>query len=368
MPLNPATVTTSAQAEQPARNLRQRFLGLLMGTAIGDSLGLPAEGLSRSQIRNRWQGAWRQRFVFGRGMCSDDTEHAFFVAQALLEYADDSAAFQKCLAKKLRFWLLGLPAGVGFATLRATLKLWLGFSPVRSGVFSAGNGPAMRSAMLGAYFFDDAAKRRQYVSASTQLTHADPKAEVAALAIAEAAGLIVREAEPMQIIKTLATLGSDHEWRDIFTKLQESFGSGKSVNEFALRMGLPERVTGYAYHTVPVALYAWLRSPDNFQEAIEAALNCGGDTDTVGAIVGALAGVKGSADNVPSDWKCIWEWPWSVQVFEEVARRLEEQKVSGVRRGPVRYFWPGLIPRNLIFLAVVLIHGFRRLIPTPSTK
>jgi ADP-ribosylglycohydrolase len=81
-------------------------------------------------------------------MISDDTEHSLFVAQSLLSYPDDATKFQKCLAWKLRLWLLGLPAGIGFATLRAILKLWLGFPAHRAGVYSAGNGPAMRSACL----------------------------------------------------------------------------------------------------------------------------------------------------------------------------------------------------------------------------
>ena len=116
-------------------DLRQRFAGLLLGTAVGDALGLPAEGLSRNRIERRWHGNWQHRFVFGHGMYSDDTEHTFFVAQALLSHSNDPAAFQRCLAWKLRLWLLGLPAGVGLATLRAVLKLWLGFPASRSGVF-----------------------------------------------------------------------------------------------------------------------------------------------------------------------------------------------------------------------------------------
>lgn len=99
-------------------DLRQSFRGLLLGTAFGDALGLPAEGLSRNRTERRWHGDWRHRFVFGHGMCSDDTEHAFFVAQALLSHRNDPVAFQRCLACKLRLWLLGAPAGVGLATFR----------------------------------------------------------------------------------------------------------------------------------------------------------------------------------------------------------------------------------------------------------
>lgn len=57
-----------------------RLQGLLIGTAVGDALGLPAEGLSRRRVQRLYQGQWRHRLIFGRGMLSDDTEHMLFVA------------------------------------------------------------------------------------------------------------------------------------------------------------------------------------------------------------------------------------------------------------------------------------------------
>lgn len=187
--------------------------GVLLGTAVGDSLGLPAEGMSRQRIRARWGGVWRHRFLGGHGMVSDDTEHTLFVAQALLTHPDDPFAFQRCLAWKLRLWLLGLPAGIGLATLEAILKLWAGISPDRSGVWSAGNGPAMRSAIIGAYFAGDPAKRRAFVSASTRLTHTDPKAETGALAVAEAAAWAMNQNETdEQWLMQLPKLGHDEAW------------------------------------------------------------------------------------------------------------------------------------------------------------
>ena len=70
--------------------------------------------------------------------------------------------------------------------------------------------------------------------------------------------------------------------------------SGSGVRDlradFAIALGLARGVTGYVYHTVPVAVYAWLRHYGDFRATVEAALDCGGDTDTVGAIAGALAG------------------------------------------------------------------------------
>ena len=54
--------------------------------------------------------------------------------------------------------------------------------------------------------------------------------------------------------------------------------------DFAASLGLTNGVTGYIYHTVPVAVYAWLRHYGDFRVTLEAVLDCGGDTDTVGAI------------------------------------------------------------------------------------
>ena len=349
----------------PTPDLQDRFDGVLLGTAVGDALGLPAEGISRGRIQRMWHGQWRLRFLFGRGMVSDDTEHTLFVAQALLTHPDDVDAFQRCLAWKLRLWLLGLPAGIGLATLKAILKLWVGISPSRSGVWSAGNGPAMRSAIIGVYFAGDAAKRRAFVSASTRLTHTDPKAETAALAVAEAAAWALNQNEPIeQWLTRLSSPDCDEEWLGICQTLADALASAKSVEEFADSIGLHKGVTGYAYHSVPVSIYAWLRHRNDFRIALESALDCGGDTDTVGAIIGALVGAKVGKGGIPCEWIAgVCEWPRSVLLLEQIAARLARQKDTAHALGPVRYFWPGLVPRNLLFLVVVLIHGFRRLAP-----
>jgi ADP-ribosylglycohydrolase len=341
-----------------------RFVGVLVGTAVGDALGLPAEGLSRGRIQRKWHGEWRHRFIFGRGMVSDDTEHTLFVAQALLAHPGDAAAFQRSLAWKLRLWLLGIPAGIGLATLKAIIRLWLGSPPSRSGVWSAGNGPAMRSAIIGAYFSDDPVKRQAFVSASTRLTHTDPKAETAALAVAEAAAWSVSQDKSItEWLDRLPSLGNDDAWHTICRKLTNALSANKSVSEFADQLGLQHGVTGYAYHTVPVALYAWLHHPDDFRVPVVAALDCGGDTDTVGAIVGALMGARTGRGGIPKEWvDGICDQPRSINLPTKIGNRLARQK-AGSADGSVGYFWPLLAVRNAIFLIAVLVHGFRRLLP-----
>jgi ADP-ribosyl-[dinitrogen reductase] hydrolase len=223
----------------------------------------------------------------------------------------------------------------------------------------------MRSAIIGVYFAADLGKRHAFVSASTRLTHTDPKAETAALAVAEAAAWAVNQNEPIeQWLTHLSGLSSDEEWIRICEKLADALASAKSVEEFANSLGLQKGVTGYAYHSVPVALYALLRHHNDFCKGLESALDCAGDTDTVGAIVGALLGARLGRQGIPPNLIVgICEWPRPVSFMERVALRLAKQQSALKPLGPARYFWPGLIPRNVLFLCVVLAHGFRRLVP-----
>jgi len=349
------------------QDLEQAFAGVLLGTAVGDALGLPAENLSPERIRKRWKGDWRMRFLFGRGMISDDTDHALMVAQALLRHSDDAEAFQRALGWEFRWWFAGLPGGVGLATAKACLKLWIGFPANRAAVESTGSGPAMRSAIIGAYLADDTERRRTFVSASSRLAHCGWQAEIAALAVAECVALAAqtqRQPDVAQVLKLLSAFSAEAEWQALLSRIESSLAGGKTVSEFVRAIGLEKGVTGYSLHVVPVAIYAWLRHPGDFRAAMISALECGGDTDTVGAIVGALAGATVAQQGIPTDWlDKIWDWPRSISFIERVATGLAKQKEAKQPVGPVRFFWPGLIPRNLLFLAVVLAHGFRRLAP-----
>jgi ADP-ribosyl-[dinitrogen reductase] hydrolase len=104
------------------------ILGTAIGDAIGDAIGLPVEGLSKRRQSLMYPEISRHHLLMGHGMISDDTEHTCMVAQSLIVSGGNLQVFSQQLAMRFRFWLLGFPAGVGFATLRAILKLWLGFS------------------------------------------------------------------------------------------------------------------------------------------------------------------------------------------------------------------------------------------------
>ena len=87
-------------------------------------------------------------------------------------------------------------------------------------------------------------------------------------------------------------------------------------------------------------------------------------TDSVGAIVGALVGARSGRNAIPQEWlEGICDQPRSSSLLVKIADKLCRQKAAMGALGQVRYFWPLLVIRNLIFLVTVLCHGFRRLFP-----
>ncbi len=346
--------------ENSSRTKEDKIIGCLLGTATGDSIGLPWEGLSKRRLKKIYGEIKGHSFFFNKGMLSDDTEHTAMVAKALLETDGDTKAFTENLAWKLRFWFMSLPAGIGMATLKSCIKLCLGWPGDKSGVFSAGNGPAMRSAIIGVMYGEDREKMKELVRASTQITHRDPKAEYGALAVALAAHL--SDSSPEEYYRELEQLiGKEgEELLKLIKKAVEFVSPGKKTEDFAESLGIGRGISGYMYHTVPTVLYCWFKHKKNFRASLTDIVKCGGDTDTTGAILGAITGAGGGKEVIPEEWLTnIWDWPLSVKWLEELGRSLSENnKNTGAKLN-----FAGSFVRNIFFTVIVLLHGFRRLLP-----
>ncbi|MBL1209404.1 ADP-ribosylglycohydrolase family protein [Geminocystis sp. GBBB08] len=351
--------------------MNEQIRGLLIGTAVGDSVGLPAEGISRRRNQKLFREKWDQKLIFGYGMISDDTEHTIFVGNCLIACGDSEKIFVKRFAWCLKWWLFSLPAGVGLATLKSIVRLWLGFSPLKSGVYSAGNGAAMRSSILGAYFAHNQPKLDVFVTLSTRITHSDPRALIGAKAIAYITAWIIRDnikkCPEIEELETILRLIEDKEveWVNLTNQIIYALKQKLSVKQFADLIGQEKGISGYVYKTVPIAIYAWYQHFDNFRDALEAVFNCGGDTDTTGAITGALCGVTLGESAIPKLWReKILDFPRNVDLLIKIADKITENiNHNYPKNTPVNYAWWWILPRNLIFLIIVLIHGFRRLLP-----
>ena len=298
----------------------------LLGTLVGDTLGLPYEGLSAKRGTRLLPFPLRQRLLFRHGMPSDDTVQSYLVLKALIQSHGSTTDFQRHLSQSLRVWFLSIPPGIGLSTIKACLRICVGLGLDRSGVRSAGNGAAMRSAVIGAYFASDDEGRTRFVAASTVVTHTDPLAVQGAQLIALAAALVA-SGEAEQFDSEARELCADWPWS---AKWPDS------------------GPTGYVVHSVNAVIDLWKRFGNEPARAMEGVIQLGGDTDSVGAMLGGILGA-GSVE-WPTEWTRTLGFPRVSDV-----RSIDE---PGPDAGYVR-----LVAANLLALPPILLFGLRRLLP-----
>lgn len=340
-----------------------KFYGCLLGCAIGDSIGLPFEGLSSRRIKKLDVCPAEQCFMFGFGSGSDDIDHTIFIAQSLPASQNDGNTFARIFSSKLKTWLFSFPAGIGLATLKGIIRLWLGFTPQQSGVYSAGNAPAMRSAIIGVYYAEDQTRRNEFVKISTRITHTDPKAEYAARAVAEiaaclTAGQWIGRPSPSELKNILLNITDDKEWTDLAGKIYRGC-LNKQPERFLESINCATAVSGYCYHTVPFAIVAWYRHFGDFRATIEECLKAGGDTDTTAAIAGALSGITVGEAGIPESWKKRYvDLAHGKEFIKNTAARLHKQDAELLSNKT----WK-LTAKGAVLTLFIILHLLRRFLP-----
>jgi ADP-ribosylglycohydrolase len=273
---------------------------VLLGTAIGDALGVPFETkLANYELLVGWDG---QTFLGSEhhrlkpGQYSDDTQMSLMVAESLIENhgfnPDD-------LAERYVEWITsGRARGYGKTTMLAIQNLLNGKHWSESGIAgSYGNGTAMRAAPFGVYFRNDLQSLISICKMDSAITHASDEAEAGSIAIGLAAAYAVNR-EKENLLDELWKILPDSKVKSIIYSLDSLIDSPYITPEQALRViGTKADVR----QTVPAALYCFLKF-QTYGEAVEAAIRAGGDTDTTAAIVGALFAARDGTLNIQDSW------------------------------------------------------------------
>jgi len=281
-----------------------RFVGCLLGLAIGDALGMPVEGWSAEAIQARCGRLAKFLPAPGRGLMAgqftDDTQMAIYLAQSIV---DCGGVNPEQVAQAWVDWLhSGDVRGIGRSTHLSLRRLASG-TPWREsgqrGEYAAGNGAAMRIAPVGLVGCLDLERLRGDVHDVSVITHAHPEAVAGAQAVAYAVvQLATRRAEPSAILAdTLAFIGPG-EVADNLRRAGELLAVGTSTSEALARLGN----TGWVVHTIASSFFCFLKTVEDFEATVVAAVMGGGDTDTIAAIAGALSGAHNSASGIPARW------------------------------------------------------------------
>jgi ADP-ribosylglycohydrolase len=292
-----------------------RAAGCLLGLALGDALGFVVEAAPpaaaaayvETELRAGLGGA-RGRPPFQPGQYSDDTQ----LARELLLSIKDAGDFDPPVfaGRVAGLFARGAAIGAGPGSREAAERLQAGVGWETAGTPApyAGNGAAMRAGPLGALYPRNPVRLVEVARDQALVTHRDPRAVAGAIAVAGAVAIGARPG-PVLARAVLEELG------ELVRPADESMGEmlrglvawlAGRPGEAALRVaalaepaGTVARVSmpwgggGVSPFVIPSvawSLYAFLRSPDDYWETICTAIEIGGDTDTLAAMAGAMAG------------------------------------------------------------------------------
>ncbi|RPE35779.1 ADP-ribosylglycohydrolase family protein [Kitasatospora cineracea] len=274
---------------------RERVVGAVLGSAVGDALGAPFEFGPA--------GMFGARFPGGAAMCggggwesgeaTDDTQLAVHLGESLPAAGglDLPEMFER-----FRGWAAGDPKDIGIQTeivLGGGLPWDLAAAVhFRTEGRAAGNGALMR-AVTGAVWFAPQGRAATMGAARriTALTHGDGAAWEGTAILHELLRVALDGGDPVAAVPAaLAAVRDEH--RERWARVLDERWRPEPATES----------NGAVWACLGSAVWA-LRSTGSFPGALRAVIDLGGDTDTTAAVTGRLAGAVYGAGAIPGDWR-----------------------------------------------------------------
>lgn len=283
---------------------RCRAEGTLLGLACGDALGRPVEFEPPHRIE-RVHGRVTEMIADGThgqpaGTITDDTEMALCIARSLTGHETFEP---EDVAERFVDWKASGPFDIGIMTSNALGRIERGepwdeaghleweSSPEGS---NAGNGSLMRCAPYAIAYRTRPADLVRVSRRSSSITHADPRCQWScALFNRVLANLLTGVERPLE-----------RAFGDLESKLPDDVREAvQAVVDYRRgeRADIDLANSGYVVTTLQAGLYHGLTA-DTIEEAIINAVMMGGDTDTIGAVTGAVAGARFGASTLPERW------------------------------------------------------------------
>jgi len=282
------------QSIEPPDPLRDRFRGALVGLAVGDALGAPLEfqpaRSPENYVVDMIGGGWLK---LEPGAYTDDTQMTLCTVESLLTKRvfdpDD-------IARRFVVWMQSSPPDIGSHT-RAVLTAIAGGKPWEAASRAAQeenpnnapNGSLMRCAPLAMFFYRHPDYAATLSPVLSRITHTHPDCEWSCVFVNVAVALLLAGRDRQEAIYAAGDACEE---------------ASEGVLERVRRAMQPQNTTsptGYVLDTLEVAVWCFLHT-QSFEAAVVAAVNRGEDADTVGAVVGALAGAHYGLSGIPERW------------------------------------------------------------------
>jgi len=282
---------------------RDRFIGSMIGCAIGDSIGEMAFLYRKREILvSKIREVDLLRYT-------DDTAMAIGIAKALIEKGDiDQKSLGDFLSEEFykepwRGYASGPPTVFELAK-RKGMSYVDAAKMLYNGKGSFGNGAAMRIAPVGLFFHSlprgDFYKKAE-ISAS--VTHAHPVGIDGAVVQARAIAICLyldpdKGFSYKDFLDELITISKTDIIREKLLIVRELLDKEKGPKDAIRMIGKSVAV----HESMPFSIYSFLKNPDSFEDCLFCAVLNGGDRDTLGAMACSISGAYLGYRMIPSDW------------------------------------------------------------------
>jgi ADP-ribosylglycohydrolase len=308
------------------RMIRSRVRGAIVGTAIGDALGMPVEGLNPETIAEKHglirsmvspkDGTWaREHHNLKRGQWTDDTQLMFAIGESM---ANKRHIDFRDIARRHITEMKNDPRGWGGSTMSGIGKIAAGVNWWNSGkVNGAGNGIAMKIAPIGVIYglggissFDMAST----VLNISRMTHADSRAAIAGILQAELISAAIKSGLS-GLQSALWNTGYSVVWWEKclgteVPSLSKAIIKALSVTNGVDFISFLRSAVGtgcFVVESFPFTCAAVRALGSDPEKCLIEIVNQGGDADTTGAMAGALLGAAHGLSSLPRRWRTSLE-------------------------------------------------------------
>ncbi len=299
---------------------KDKFIGSMLGGAIGDAIGELAFLCNKEEILCK--EIERQHIL----RYTDDTAMAIGIAKAIVEKGDiEEMHLGRILENEFykepwRGYAPGPPTVFSIVRNR-NISYSEAASTLYGGQGSYGNGAAMRVAPV-ALFFHAISQKDFYekIELSAKVTHTHPVGIDGAAVQARAISMALSEERISykDFLDDLIQFSRTQEMKEKLNLLKELLDKGEKPEVAVHKLGKSVA----AHESVPFSLFCFLKYPDSFKDCLKCAVLNGGDRDTLGAMACSISGAYLGVDAIPEKWKKKIE---NATLIKELAEKLYEK-------------------------------------------
>ncbi|MGH1372131.1 MAG: ADP-ribosylglycohydrolase family protein [Cellvibrionaceae bacterium] len=283
--------------------LADKYRGAMLGLAVGDALGTTLEFSPRPDTETHTEMLGGGPFNLAPGQWTDDTSMALCLAYSLLDKRQFDAEDQIRMYISWRdsgvFSSNGTCFDIGNTVSEALNQFEKTGNPLAGSTdpLSAGNGSLMRLAPIVLQYASTPSRAIRMAAESSRTTHG---AEEAIDACRYFCGLIIGAFMGLKkeviLCERFAPIEDYWDYHPLCKSINQ-IASG----DYKKKARSQIRSTGYVVDSLEAALWSFYTT-DSFESGLIRAVNLGGDSDTIGAIYGQLAGAYYGETEIPFAW------------------------------------------------------------------